>query len=484
MPDHAVIPIHLLLATAAKVFASAVFVSGRSEDDALRNSAFRALKDGQLDGVLRPLAQVELDRIRGEVTMSVRLDAANVPGIVSAYRDLYPGFVADWNAEATRLRGLGTVSRRAKFLGDQGCAILRQDDDRIFFEPVRVRTTLPDAAGQDWPNGDRIGSLRSQIDRQALAKAIEAAFRDESACTSAVVVLHHGELVGERYSPRATVDMQHESWSMGKSLTATMVGVLVEQGLLSIDQPVPIPAWRKPGDPRGPITLRDLLQMSGGLLFSGQDDKREKWKLGVPDHLYIYAEAIDVFEFAISRPVEFPPGTVGRYRNCDPLSLGYVVKQTVTQKLGRNYLQWPQEELFDRIGIRRQVMETDLYGNFILTGFDYGTARNWARLGQLHLQDGMWQGKRVLPAGWAKFVSTPAPGWDGPRYGGQFWLNGTGEFDLPRDAYYMAGAGDQRVFIVPSADLVVVRLGQRAGDNTAKAAVNDMVRQVMAVVSA
>jgi len=128
-------------------------------------------------------------------------------------------------------------------------------------------------------------------------------------------------------------------------------------------------------------------------------------------------------------------------------------------------------------------METDLHGNFILTGFDYGTARNWARLGLLYLRGGMWDGRRVLPANWPAVVSTPAPAWDTPRYGGQFWVNRIGEYQLPEDAYYMAGAGEQRVFIVPSADLVVVRLGHRAGDDTAKAAVNAMLRELMAVVT-
>ena len=92
-------------------------------------------------------------------------------------------------------------------------------------------------------------------------------------------------------------------------------------------------------------------------------------------------------------------------------------------KRGENFLTWPQRALFDRIGIRRQVLETDPYGNFLITGYDYGTARNWARIGLLYLQDGMWQGQRILPEGWATFVSTPAPTWKRPEYGGFFWLN-------------------------------------------------------------
>ena len=296
--------------------------------------------------------------------------------------------------------------------------------------------------------------------------------------TAAVVVLHCGEIVGERYRDGIGMETQLESWSMGKSLTATLIGVLVRQGLLTIDEPAPIAEWQRPGDPRAHITVRDLLQMSGGLLFSGQDDPRDEWRLGLPDHFCIYGEAFDCFRFALERPAEHAPGTVGRYRNCDPLALGAIIKRIVTERLRQNYLQWPQAALFDRIGIRRQVLETDLHGNFILTGFDYGTARNWARIGLLYLQDGMWNGERILPEGWSRFVSTPAPGWAEPRYGGQFWLNRTGEYALPEDAYYAAGAGEQRVFIVPSLDLVVVRLGHQRGLHHAKSAVNAMLRRL------
>jgi CubicO group peptidase (beta-lactamase class C family) len=161
----------------------------------------------------------------------------------------------------------------------------------------------------------------------------------------------------------------------------------------------------------------------------------------------------------LERPPEHAPDTVGRYRNCDPLTLGAIVRRTVEAQ-GEEYLSWPQRKLFDKIGIRKQIMETDLWGNFILTGFDYGTPRNWARLGQLYLQDGVWNGERILAEGWAEFVNSPAPAWEEPEYGGQVWLNRTGkEPILPEDAFWFGGYGLQRVIIVPSLDLVVVRMG-------------------------
>jgi CubicO group peptidase (beta-lactamase class C family) len=258
----------------------------------------------------------------------------------------------------------------------------------------------------------------------------------------------------------------------------------MQDGLVKIrlDDPAPVREWReRPNDPRARIRVRDLLQMSSGLHFVASQDPDYTPALGYPDHMYIYTGAIDVFRHSVTRPLQFQPGTKGRYRNSDPLIIGYLVRQAVEAR-GGNYLTFPQRALFDRIGIRRQVLETDPYGNFLLTGYDYGTARNWGRLGLLYLQDGVWRGERLLPEGWAKFVSTPAPAWDEPEYGGLFWINGTGDWNLPRDAYYMAGAGGQYTFVVPSHELVVVRLGHfrgsRAGGRTLNAALAELMKAI------
>ena len=133
------------------------------------------------------------------------------------------------------------------------------------------------------------------------------------------------------------------------------------------------------------------------------------------------------------------------------------------RKRGEEYLTWPQRALFDRIGIRRQVLETDPYGNFLLSGYDYGTARNWARLGLLYLNDGVWMGQRILPEGFVTFVSTPAPAWADSSYGGMVWVNARGQWPLPRDAFAFRGAGGQDTYMVPSRDLVIVRMGHFPG---------------------
>jgi CubicO group peptidase (beta-lactamase class C family) len=148
--------------------------------------------------------------------------------------------------------------------------------------------------------------------------------------------------------------------------------------------------------------------------------------------------------------------------------INYLIRLGVEEQDGE-YLNFPQRALFDKIGIRNMIMETDPYGNLLLQGYEFGTARDWARLGMLYLNDGMWMGERILPERFVKFVSTLAPAWvaEGrPIYGGFFWINGDGSFPVPEDAYFMAGAGGQYVIIVPSHELVVVKLSHYKGGST------------------
>jgi len=354
------------------------------------------------------------------------------------------------------------ITREAKLYGDQGCVIHQPGRDTVFFTPVRVTTELPDASTMPWPMGDVLpsGPLPAGVDTVKLREAVDAAFATPEGLTAAFVVVHSGRIVAERYGNGAHKDMQLESWSMGKSITGTLVGLLIQQGALRLEDPAPVPEWRKtPDDPRAKIRVMDLMRMSSGLRFSRGSPEDIA---GYHDHDLIYTGALDAFRFSTTRPLQFEPNTFGRYRNADPLTLGMLVRDAV-RKRGEEYLTFPQRALFDKIGIRRQVLETDPYGNFLLTGYDYGTGRNWARLGMLYVNDGVWQGERLLPEGFVKFVSTPAPAWGDSSYGGMVWVNGRGQWRLPRDAFAFRGAGGQDVSVVPSRDLVIVRMGHFPG---------------------
>lgn len=420
------------LAGYAKVLCSGVFVSERDPQEAATNSAYWLL---------------------------VRGDEARVTYTI--------------DREQKRVRATaGDVTREARFYGDQGCIITPPGRNGIAFTPVPVKARLPDAMTEPWPMGDQPESapFPAGLDRARVEAAADAAFADPAALTAAFIAVHKGRIIAERYGAGATKDTQLESWSMGKSLLATLFALLVKDGIYSLEQPALVPLWHaQPDDPRSTIRNIDLLRMSGGLKFRGNQEPNPTNEY--LDHFYIYTGAVDVFDYTINRPSEYPPNTDGRYRNSDPLTIGYLVKLAVTRR-GEEYLTWPQRALFDRIGIRRQVIETDPYGNFILTGYDFGTARNWARLGLLYLQDGMWQGRRLLPEGWSRFVSTLAPAWKRPVYGGLFWINGDGAWNLPRETYFMAGAGGQNVWIDPAHQLVVVRMGHYRGQAAARRATN------------
>ncbi len=209
----------------AKVICSALFVSGRDLDEALRNSAptyapredLEALRSGSsVPG--RP--RIEVDRGAMEVAITV------------------DGFTG-----------------RARHHGDQGCVIIPPGADEVFFEPLTLRTTLPDANSQPWPMGDASSGKPWPlgVDRAAVERATELAFPD-GGLTASFVVLYRGEIIAERYGEGADKDTQLESWSMGKSLTATLFGLLVKDGHFDLDEPAPVPLWHEdPEDPRGNV---------------------------------------------------------------------------------------------------------------------------------------------------------------------------------------------------------------------------------------
>jgi CubicO group peptidase (beta-lactamase class C family) len=357
--------------------------------------------------------------------------------------------------------------RTAKYLGDQGCVTYPAGKDSLNFTPVKVKSKLPDAATQAWPMGDAPSKapLPAEIDASKVKQAVDAAFEPAAAMTAAFVVTWRGQIIGERYGEGITARTPLESWSMGKSLTATLLGILVKQGIYKLEQFAPIPEWQRAGDPRAKIRISDILQMSSGLRIRAPQDPDYDPAGPYPDHLYLYTGGMNSFHYAATRPLQWPPGTVGRYRNTDPVLINYLVRLAV-EKRGEEYLSFPQRALFDKLGIRTFVMETDPYGNFLTQGYEYASARDWARLGNLYLQNGVWNGERILPASFVKFVSTLAPAWladNRPIYGGFFWINGDGALPVPKDAYRMAGAGGQTTMIIPSHELVVVRLGHYKG---------------------
>lgn len=419
----------------AKVICSAVFMTGLSPDFAAENVGYFTAPYAERAKVGRPV----IDRLNQEV-------------------------------HVTTASG---ITRIAKYLGSQGCVTLPLGESSVHFTPLTVSSALPDASTEPWPMGNLLPAqpLPRQIDEKKLKQAVDAAFGSRDSLTAAFVVTWRGRLIAERYGEGIVSTTPLESWSMGKSIAATLMGILVEQGDYRLEQPAPIPEWQSAGDPRAKIRIADLMHMSSGLRFKAPQDPDYDPAGTYPDHVYLYTGGIDAYRYAATRPLQWPPNTIGRYHNSDAALVSYLVRLAVNKR-GEEYLSFPQRALFDKLGVRTMVLETDPFGNFLDQGYALGSARDWARLGNLYLQGGVWNGARLLPEGFTKFVSTPAPAWTAdhrPNYGGLFWINTNDAFPVPRSAYYMAGSGGQTTLIIPSHHLVVVRMGHYKGEEAGDA---------------
>ncbi|MVM37320.1 serine hydrolase [Spirosoma sp. HMF3257] len=375
--------------------------------------------------------------------------------------------VIDFEKKTVSITLPNGVTRTAIYTGDQGCVTLPEGEKTLRYKPIKVTRNIPNAATRPWPMGDVLPTspMPAELDMAKVAQAINAAFEPAEAQTAAFVVTYKGRIIAERYGDGITKETPLESWSMGKSLSATIMGILMRRGVYTLDQAAPIPQWQGKGDPRAKIRIMDIMHMSSGLYCRAPQDPDYDPTLGYPDHLYLYTDAGNSFDYAANLPQQWAPNTVGRYRNSDPVLTNYLNRLGI-EKLGETYHTFPQRALFDKIGVRTMIMETDPSGNFLTQGYEFASGRDWARLGNLYLQDGVWNGERILPEGFTKFVSTLAEPWvdDGrPIYGGLFWINGDGARPIPKDAYSMNGAGGQYVMIIPSHELVVVRLGHYKG---------------------
>ena len=396
--------------------------------------------------------------------------AANIGGFTSPFEERrhVVDTVVDFERQSVALTLPDGVTRVAKRYKNQGCVALPIGQDSPYFTPTDVARNLPPPETTAWPMGDLLPNAPwpVEVDMAKVEDALDSGFGPPEARTLALVVTYKGRILGERYSEEVDIHAPLESWSMTKSLTGALVGVLAQQGEYELWQPAPIPEWQTPGDPRQEIRIGDIMRMSSGLRIRAPQDPDYRPAIGYPDHVYLYTGTVNSYEYAATRPLQWPPNTVGRYRNTDPVLASYLIRLAVEGR-GENYHAFPQRNLFDKIGIRDAIIETDPYGNFLGQGRALMPARDWARLANLYLTDGVWNGERLLPEGWVDYASELAPAWvaDGrPQYGGShFWVNADGADPIPESAFSMRGAGGQSTTIIPTHNLVVVRIGKYTG---------------------
>jgi CubicO group peptidase (beta-lactamase class C family) len=303
-----------------------------------------------------------------------------------------------------------------------------------------------------WPMGDRRATAPARGDRRALSRSFADAFDrrtyGQGSETTAVLVVQDGRIVAERYRPDFDLHTSQRTWSVAKSIAGTVIGAAVHQGLIRIDQPAPVPEWQSEGDPRRAITLDQLMRMASGLHSDFAGNRTDD----------LYFGGVAVADQIAAWPLVVPPGTRFRYANNDTLAairaLQHVLGDGAASRL------FPFRALFWRIGMTRTVTETDWRGHFIMSSQVWTTARDLARLGLLYLNDGVWMGERILPAGWRENVGRrgPAQPAAGEGYGATWWTFAA-DSGLPQDAIVAQGNRGQYLAVIPSRNLVIVRRG-------------------------
>lgn len=411
---------------AAKTVCSGHLVAERGVDDAL----------GDLpDNPLVPFLRVDVDD----------------PTAVTAT------LLGAWGATAYRTEGLG-------------CTLAEERPAFTALDPLP-----PPASEQPWPQGSGPAQATSGISAAQMDAAINLAFVEDDPSgrdrnTRAVVVIKDGRLVAERYAPGFGPDTPLLGWSMAKSVAGAMVGRLVADGRLSTEDDGLRPSWTD--DARRTITVEHLLTMTDGLSFEEMYDP----DTDATRMLFLPGDAGD---YAAQLPLEAEPGTRWAYSSgttnilCD-----------VAQEAADTGPELARSLVFEPLGMATAVMEPDAAGGLVCSSYLYATARDWARFGQWYLQDGVWEGERLLPEGWVERSTTPVDLPTEYPYGWQWWLNTGPDGEqrmpsVPSDAYWASGNEGQQVVIVPSEDLVVVRLGFSGGFSGIAWGLEPMLRDII-----
>ena len=316
----------------------------------------------------------------------------------------------------------------------------------------------PDFDDQPWPMGDQGATAElPKAQHQALDKLLTNAFDGTTygGTTWGIIVVKDGKIVAERYALGFDMHIGHQTHSAAKSFAATLAGIATRKNALDLQRAGALLEWRRPGDPRGRITAEHLLHMTSGLYGEGGGSPQSD----------IYFQGGTVAELAATNLLLTLPGTRFLYNPPDTMLLVRAIRQAVNDD--QQFMTYPYQEMYWKIGMTRTVTTTDWNGDFLMSGQTYSTARDFARFGLLYLADGVWNGTRILPQGWASYVATPGPvqpADSGPGYGAQFWLYG-GQAGLPKDAFSPRGAEGQFVMIVPSRNTLIVRRGIDLGSS-------------------
>jgi len=347
-----------------------------------------------------------------------------------------------------------------------GCTLMvNTDRDKLKKQMNNMSLYEFKRSDEIWPKGEGVDldRLPEKVNREKLKKAIDEAFTEPGPGTErntrAIVVVLGDRIIAEQYAPGNDKDTPMHGWSMSKSVTNSLVGILAKEKGLDIHAPAPIAAWKNPEDPRHKITLDMMLRMSSGLAF-------EEVYGPFKDATYMLYTAESMADYAVAKPLVADPDTVWNYSS----GTANIIARIVTDQSGGSlsgYHKFAKEYLFNKIGAYSAVIEPDASGSFVGSSYMFATARDWARFGLFLKNKGVWNNEKILPDGWMEYSITPTPQAPIGEYGALFWLNAGEKSNpdhrkfpsLPLDLYYCGGFNGQIVAVIPSRDMVVVRLG-------------------------
>ncbi|MEO6405504.1 MAG: serine hydrolase [Ferruginibacter sp.] len=357
----------------------------------------------------------------------------------------------------------GIAKRKTIYRKGIGCTIINDLGEaeirsQQFFLPP---STMINSDSISWPYGDKLTASNSlNIIKEQLQKVVDNVIHEtkpdgRSAFTRAVIIVYNGNIIAEKYALGFDKNTVMLGWSISKSLTAAMIGILVKENKLSVDMPAPVAAWANTKKQK--ITIKNLLQQTTGLEFV------ENYTRPSNVTKMLFSKG-DMAAYTASLPLEYAPGTVFNYSSGNSNILSSIIRQIVGEKI---YPAFPYKQLFYKINAYSFLLEPDASGTFIGSSYSYATARDFARFGLLYYNNGSWNGEQILPKTWIKESLQPSLADKRKHYGYQFWLNGYDEKDtskrwypdLPADLFFADGYGGQDIYIIPSEKLVVVRLG-------------------------
>lgn len=364
----------------------------------------------------------------------------------------------------------GMAKKKAVFRNHLGCTLVNDlPESTIRAQDFYLPQTIPAVdsvgpAGIDLPVVSITGAGKQKLD-DVVRFAFQEKFKGKVVHTRALLVIHNDSVLAERYAPGYTKNSLFLGWSMAKSVTSALIGILVKEGKLDPSLPAPVTQWSNPADKRHAITLENLLQQCSGLDFVEDYGSYSN----VTNMLFNKG---DMAGYTASLPLKYTPGTQFNYSSGNSNILSGIIRRTVGEK---DYHAFPYSALFYKLGMYHTLLEPDASGTYIGSSFIYASARDYARFGMLYLQDGAWKGERILPEGWVQKTITPAKANPLKNYGYQFWLNGYDKNDpskreypeAPADMFLADGFGGQRIYIIPSLNVVAVRMGLNMFDEHA-----------------